>query len=383
MVNSQGKSDLIAGQSGSLTVNASGSSAAIFSGVDSVGSLVADDSGKGNIYEQFGSGNASLTTSGSGAILFAEGTGTLTVSDTSTQGDTLVGGTGPSFITISGSAAEFFGNKGALTLVASATGGTYFLGTGTSQITTGGGTSSTMVGGSAGTTVHAGAGSSVLGYFNTAGDLSFVGGTGSATIFGGLSGINDTLGGGTGGMVFSGSNGGNASVAGGGLTTIFGGAGGAVTYSGAGNLDYIATGLGNETLDASGSTGSNSLSAQFEDGTASMVGGSGNDTLTAGPGNDTLAGGAGSNIFIYDHPSMFGLTLSQTVSDFSATDTAFLTNYDTASGGTAGSDVAATKALASAVSSGGNTTITVADGTTITFVGVASASTLTGHLFST
>jgi hypothetical protein len=50
-------------------------------------------------------------------------------------------------------------------------------------------------------------------------------------------------------------------------------------------------------------------------------------------------------------------------------------------GGAAGSDAQAMLALRNAVQAGGNTTIALADGTTITFVDTAIAQ-LQGHVFS-
>ena len=62
-----------------------------------------------------------------------------------------------------------------------------------------------------------------------------------------------------------------------------------------------------------------------------------------------------------------------TILDFASDDTIYLTGY--------GTNDAAT-ALSNATAVGGNTTITLTDHTQVTFIGVGSASTLQGHVFS-
>jgi Ca2+-binding RTX toxin-like protein len=178
-----------------------------------------------------------------------------------------------------------------------------------------------------------------------AGSLLVLGGSGAATVTGGAGGA-----------------------------TLLGAAGGVVTYGnsgGAGALAYTA-GSGNETLNAGLSTTNNFLNAGSDAaGHDSIVSGSGNDTLLAGAGADTLGGGGGSDLFAFIDGHVGG---ADVIAGFTAQDTVALFGY--------GSGAAAT-ALQNAVSSGGNTTLTLADNTTITFLGVSSVAGLTGHVFST
>jgi Ca2+-binding RTX toxin-like protein len=395
---SQGSGDTINTFGGAATVNSSGSNGNIFGGAGAL--TVNVSAGKGG--EIFGgSGALTVTDSAGGAVLIRGGSGALTVSDTSSVGDTIAAGSGASAITTGGASAEFFGGTGAVALDATVGGGLYFmLDAANVQATFGGGGGiTTLVGGTGAETVTAGTGSNVLGFFGT-GNLDFIG-AGSATLFGGVQGSIDlvSISGGSGPLVFSGVEGGDATIAGGaGGTTLFGAAGQSLTFTNAttsGTMNWVGTGVGSETVNASGATGNLALSAQFVDsvvtvpgggvsviGGADMLGGSGNDTLTAGAGNTTMAGGAGTNAFIFDHVVAAGFTYQEFVTDFQSSDTVFLTNYDTASGGAAGSQVAAQKALASATTSGGSTTITLADNTKVTFLGVTSGSQLNGHIIS-
>jgi hypothetical protein len=61
------------------------------------------------------------------------------------------------------------------------------------------------------------------------------------------------------------------------------------------------------------------------------------------------------------------------ITDFTTNDTVFFTGYGANQ---------ATTALSNAVSSAGNTTVTLSDNTQITFLGIASASVLQGHVAS-
>jgi Ca2+-binding RTX toxin-like protein len=104
-----------------------------------------------------------------------------------------------------------------------------------------------------------------------------------------------------------------------------------------------------------------------------LIGGSGNDDLAAGNGADTLTGGSGSNEFVFYQPVINGSAPHDTITDFNASDVAYLVGY---------SSNEASQDLVSAVSSGGNTTLTLSDNTQITFLDVSSASALRGHVVS-
>jgi len=105
----------------------------------------------------------------------------------------------------------------------------------------------------------------------------------------------------------------------------------------------------------------------------SMVGGAGSDTLGAGAGTDTMAGGAGSDLFQFTKAVINGNAPTDIVMDFGSTDSVLLGGYGAAE---------ASAALASAVTVGTDTTLTLSDNTKITFVGTSVAQ-LTGHITST
>jgi len=111
-------------------------------------------------------------------------------------------------------------------------------------------------------------------------------------------------------------------------------------------------------------------------GADSLVAGSGNDTLYAGSGTDSLGGGTGSNLFIFEKSFINGAGNTDVMTDFAASsgNQVWLEGYGTA---------AAAAALSGAVSSGGNTTLTPSDNTKITFMGISSVSSLSGHIYST
>jgi hypothetical protein len=140
---------------------------------------------------------------------------------------------------------------------------------------------------------------------------------------------------------------------------VFGTAGADIQYindsSGTGT---VAAGTGNETLNAAGSTVATILFAGS--GNDALIGGAGSDTLFSGSGSATMTGGAGHNAFAIFH--QLG-TPSDVITDYNAGDTALFEGYTT-------SDVS--DAFASATVAGGNTYIDLPNGTTVTFLGVAS-----------
>jgi Ca2+-binding RTX toxin-like protein len=154
---------------------------------------------------------------------------------------------------------------------------------------------------------------------------------------------------------------------------VLGSAGGNMMYvnTTSGGLLYGA-GSGFETVDASLSKGSNTISAGADRaGGDLLVGGAGNDFINANAGSDTLIGGGGANAFGFF--SANGGPSAKVIGDFSGLDTVYLQGY--------GADAAAT-AIAGATTAGGSTTITLSDNTKITFTGVTSSAALTGHIVS-
>jgi Ca2+-binding RTX toxin-like protein len=166
-----------------------------------------------------------------------------------------------------------------------------------------------------------------------------------------------------------------------------------VLGNGGSNIDFVGSqggvtmialgprGAGNgETLNAGTSSTNNFLQAYS--GSDSVIGGSSDDTIVGGvtdSGATTMTGGAGNNLFFFRHGDVNGTDI---ITDLTASagNLVALANYDSVVGGGPGS--AAQAALAGATTSGGNTTITLADGTQITFDNTSVAQ-LQQHLFST
>ena len=236
------------------------------------------------------------------------------------------------------------------------------------------GTNDTVVAGIGPATVSAGGTGLLVGAGS--GNLVFHGGAGSATVFG-QAGANQTIDGGSGHVLFS-DLGGNATVNGGATQmTVFGGPGGDVTFNGASNgggVMYQAL-SGNETLNASGSSTGNVIAAgnllfgTNSGGADSLVGGAGNDTFFGGNASATMTGGAGDNVFAF---FKFLGTGTDVITDFNSNDSVFASGYG---------DQAATL-IQNAVTANGSTSVTLSDGTKITFTGMSSSSALTGHLFT-
>ena len=151
-----------------------------------------------------------------------------------------------------------------------------------------------------------------------------------------------------------------------------------LTYRDSAGSALYAAGVGNETLDASGSASNMTIigAASSTNGSGfneSLVGGSGADSFYAGTGSDTMVGHSQNNVFSFAKSVIANLAPQDFISGFQGNNSVFLSGY--------GSGAAAT-ALQNATSAGGNTTLTLADNTKITFMGVSSASQLSGHVVS-
>ncbi len=312
---------LVAGEaSGTL---AGGSGGTLFYGANDGGTWDIALGG-GNNTIAAGAGTDTIA-SGSGANLVYLGSGLDQVD--STGADTIVGGTGVATVAASSNNALMFANGTALTFVA----------------------------GSGASTVVSGSSSDVL--IGGTGATLFFGGTGASTYLGG--GAADTVVGGTGPMVgrgeggnvlmYGGSGGGNVLNSGSGQATLVaGGNGDVLTASGRSN-DLLVAASGAETLNASRSSGADVIFA-----------GSGNDYIEGGTGPDQIAfvdGQAGGNDTINYFDSGSGIYANY------PPDTLVLIGY--------GGNAAVANALGSAVTSGGSTTITLADNTSITFLGLS------------
>jgi RTX calcium-binding nonapeptide repeat (4 copies) len=284
--------------------------------------------------------------SGSGAAIFA-GTGGLTVVDAGMQ-STIAGSSGALVATVG------VGGGGALVV-----GGTG------SGVVTDVGSNDTVAAGTGAMSVT-GSGNNLLA-FGGIGGLQFVGAAGSSTVLAAAGGANTVaLAGGqvlvavqpSASVAVSGSSG---------AATLYGGVSSDVALQNSGGSVLYAAGFGNETLNGAGASAGNQLFGGLDpNGADLIVGGSGNDTLVAGSGADTLVGNGASDLFVFFQAN--GAAAPQDyVGGYQSNDLVLLAGYGAA---------AASIAEAGATSSGGNTTITLADNTRITFLGVGSASSL-------
>jgi Ca2+-binding RTX toxin-like protein len=196
--------------------------------------------------------------------------------------------------------------------------------------------------------------------FGGSGDLLFLGGSGGATIFGGSG--SETYIGGAGGsqVVHGGSAGSNFLFAGDGAATLFGGGNGDNLFAFGDHDQTLIAGSGRETLSAAFSGGNDLLIAGS--GNNSLVGGTGADTFVGGSGHDTVfATNPGASLFEFIKGQAGGTELVQDV--FAATDV-----HIHLSGYGAGE---AAHALTSQHAAGGGVTISLTDGTKVTFQNIS------------
>ena len=322
--------------------------------------------GGNNVFINSGTGTYNIATSdgndtifsGSGATSIQAGTGSNFVSlgsgsdtVTSTGIDKIFAGSGSDTVNLTASASTVYGSSGFLTVNDTGTGNSISGGTGMASII--GGTdgsytlsgTSTVFGGtgdtisaSGNTTVFAGAGNLLVNDTGSS-SLFFVGSTGSATV-----------------------NAGSASA------LVFGVNGTNLTYSGGG---IVVAGVGNETLNGSGSTqGFEGFVSNIDSNKAtgvSIAGGSGADTLVAGLGTQTLSGGAGANLFVLakngtsDTANPSGANI--TISDFGSSTSNLVGLFGYGAGEVA-------TALGTAANVAGGVQITLGDGSKVTFTGL-------------
>jgi hypothetical protein len=322
-----GTGDVIGGFTGAISATLNGRSASVYGGS---GAMTLDVVGD-NALIGTGSGDARVTLAGGSATLFG-GTGTLTADVTGSNALIGLDG-GPAAITLAGAGARIYGGTGSLNVLDTGTGNTIGAGSGATTVTASG--NNVLVVGGGGT-------------------LDFIGGAGAATVFGGT---------------------GATSVTGGsGASTLFGSAGGSLTYTGGPGAVVYQAGAGDETFNGAGGSSPMVLNGGIDAaGHDLLVAGSGNDSLFAGTGADTLTGGAGSDEFVFYRSVIAGHAPTDVITDFTGGDVVYLAGYGSG---------AASAALSGAVSSGGSTTIALSDSTRITFLNVAGAGALQGHIVS-
>jgi hypothetical protein len=334
-----------------------------------------------------GTANDTLFGGDAGATLFA-----------TTGAETLIGGTGANAFFLGASAAQVMsqgndiitGSSAAETVTAS--GSLLYFGTsGATNLTMSGTGSDTIIGGNNGNTVQGGGGAQLI--FGSS-SLDYTGGAGAATIIGG--GGGNTVTGGAGNlllfasssMTYTGTGAAATVIGGGGPLTAALGSGGGVAYGGTGGGDTLSTssasqsvlvGGGNgDVLTATGS-GNDYLVAGYGSTTLNGAGGTGNLVFYGGAGPDAIIGGAGTNLFVAEPGSETltgGGTANNTImiSFGPTTRTDVFTNFDPAHDaiglyGYGTQQDADAAALASATASGGTTTVSLSDGTTLVFLG--------------
>lgn len=193
-------------------------------------------------------------------------------------------------------------------------------------------------------------------------DLTFVGGSGGATILGGQ-GSDTYLGsaGPTGKQYIQGGQGGdNLLFAGDGLATLVGGGSGDQLYAYGTAAQLLQAGAGRETLSAAASTGADTLKAAG--GHDLLIGGDRTDTFVAGSGHTTINAGPGREIFEFVRGEGGGTELVTGIdkaSDISINLSGF-------------GREAVNQALASQTVSHGSVSISLTDGTRVTFEDITS-----------
>jgi hypothetical protein len=437
-------SDLInaagTGPSASDTIVSQGHQSSVLGGA---GALTVVEEGAHDTIQAAG-GTTNVTLNGSFGRTRG-GTGTFTVDDPTANTTVIGGTAGTMFVTVGAAAsdADVFGRAGNTNILDLGADALMGAGGGTSVVTIDGAGTQLYGNSPPGGTLDVSIGAANVLAFglgdNTTIDASSAAATG-ALVYGGFSSIagdngsllvqagadslvavtggsNATIDAGTGGLytfIGTGSlagsnviNGASASqlytafIGGAGSATVYGGEAGAsvfgvdgtdATYvnglAGAPGAFLVANGsaAGGETLNAAGSATNDSLFAA--QGNVSLVAGSGTDFLDAGAntgsvggagtvvGGDTMVAGGGADMMFFSHAAFAG---GAVVINFSSlSDTVILSGYNSVVG--AGGDQAST-ALADATTTGGDTTITLADGTHITFVDATTAQ-LQGHVFS-
>jgi len=379
----------VAGRSGAAITLTSGSQRVVGAG----GDTLIGGSGTGQVLDaiqNFASGAESIVGGSTADTIFGA------------PGSTVVGGTNTY---IDGTAGQM-----AIAVGSSATGVDTIFGTNAANTISGAASSpDTLTGGSGAVYVQALGKGDIVNFANqsgnatvnantalnaTPGGVSVTLGSGGATVYGG---IGDTINLGSASQYADGATGKNKITLGsGGTDAVFGSnvAGGADTFVGGGAaLDFNVQSGGGDLINLSGSSASATVNA-YKNGATEVA--NVNDTIMAGTGTDSVWGGQGDRIGVgtstsaggshtfWHSTSIAGAAVAFGTNDAAvgktsnatATVTGFNTATDTVFYASRATSIVDAAIVASASSSGGNTTITLPDGTTMTFLGVASAALL-------
>lgn len=363
---------ILTGNGGGLfTESGSGGATIVASGGNNVISQTGGNGGSGTIFLAGGSGNDTISGDGAGTI--ASGSGT----------DSIFSNNNFDFISATGTDSIVFGGAATGT-AASGTVPSAFADT----VFAGAGVTVSIYGAVNGTPVFQStiAGGPQVGIAYLEGNAGGKAIT-SVPTASGAAGTTPTVAAPSGGLVYQ-TNGASSSTvnATAGMATVYGSSGSSVNLlagtSSPTNPDYAVAGGGNETLNATGSTSPVWLSVNTTvsgPSSVALVGGGGNDTLIAGsaPGSVTMTGAGGSNAFVFFKQAAIGGP--DVVTDFlGSTNSVFISGYGAVSG-SASDNAGNLLGSHSSVGSGG-VTLTLNDGTQITFQGLTAASQLAGKI---
>jgi hypothetical protein len=330
----------------------------------------------------FGGANYTYTANGGlNDILFVSGDNTYNGS--SVSGDTVSMGTGHDTVNTGAGSTTVFGGvgDGLINLNDSTNGsGTVFLGSGGHIVVNADGYADAITTATPGNTIYGGTstadGSQLLvSITDTVGGLGgndqVIAGNATTTVFDSVGG--NSIFGGSGPLFFVGDSAASAisdSIVGGtGGTLVFGSTNDNLVMSSAstGGVLFAIAGGGNETLNGANAAGSfvfygltDTVNGSSE--STSVVGGTGTNFFNTGSGNEAIVGGTGTNLFTLNEG---GAGTHITIFDFAS-------GNDSVAFGTAADSVS----LSTGTVSDGNLTITLADNTTVEFIGVTS---LSGH----
>jgi len=355
--------------------------------------------------------NSSLTyiaEAGGNTIDFVSGNNTYDGSKNTVGGDTVVAGTGYDTITTGVGATTVFSGTGSSSIylndtAAGAQGSVWtyndkvWLLDGTDTVWANGNGDFVGMNTGSGETVYGGSNASqYLGVLlspadaqhsdpTAAGHDSVVAGAGHTAVF--LGSSDNTIIGGSGTLIVvaTGAVSSDTIQSGTGPNYVFGTAGATLTLTSAtganGPTTFVAGG-GAETFDASGSHGivlmNGGNSATDTSISDTLIGGSGKNIFTTGSGNETLIGGSGDNVYQIAQASSAGTILLQNFGMEGQAGVLFA-GYDQSA-----INSAVNNGSAGTITVGGQSysdyTITLNDGTSVTFVGINSAAELNSHI---